>query len=438
MASTRLQSAPKRATAPQALSMKLLSSALLVALAGLSAPVLAIDDDPGTALLRTSFASPGARAAGMGGAFIGLADDSSAAFLNPAGILLLSQKEITLEMRHRDPDALGLGTIAGPAVRSTADTDTDVSYASFAMPIPDKKIGFGVFYGKLSGSEFGTTFSDDVEVIPEFIVGAGSTRVALEDSYFGVSGALELTQGLRIGVSAYQVTRELRSSSVYSVGLDEDDEEAFFVYDGRTDDSDIGFNIGAHWTVNDAWSVGVAHRSATEFGAEYRFNFLNATSFPTSAPFGEAGTNVIPSATTLGVGWRATERVVLALDVARVRHSQIVDDAERAETIGTFLLTEPGDLAADDSTDIRFGAEFLIPKESGSWFLRAGLAREGSSSIRTTNSALPEVRPFFSGRDDETHATLGVGYAGEKFGIDAAFDRSDSNSEFVASLVIML
>ena len=44
--------------------------------------------------LQLSFSDPGARSAGLGGAFVALADDATAAFANPAGLgdgLLLRQ-----------------------------------------------------------------------------------------------------------------------------------------------------------------------------------------------------------------------------------------------------------------------------------------------------------------------------------------------------------
>ena len=46
--------------------------------------------------------NPGARANGMGGAFIGLADDATAAYTNPAGLTVLTQPEISAEYKYGD------------------------------------------------------------------------------------------------------------------------------------------------------------------------------------------------------------------------------------------------------------------------------------------------------------------------------------------------
>src|SRR5260370_34870099 len=50
--------------------------------------------------LQFNFGNPGARSLGMGGAFLGLADDASAAEANPAGLTILRKPEITIEGRN--------------------------------------------------------------------------------------------------------------------------------------------------------------------------------------------------------------------------------------------------------------------------------------------------------------------------------------------------
>ncbi len=44
--------------------------------------------------LQFSFSDPGARSMGLGGAFVALADDATAAFANPAGLVQLLRPEV--------------------------------------------------------------------------------------------------------------------------------------------------------------------------------------------------------------------------------------------------------------------------------------------------------------------------------------------------------
>ena len=75
-------------------------SVVMVFLAVLSAPgsVFAQAELPPT--FEFSFSNPGARSIGFGGAFAALADDATAAFANPAGLVQLVDPEVSIEGRY--------------------------------------------------------------------------------------------------------------------------------------------------------------------------------------------------------------------------------------------------------------------------------------------------------------------------------------------------
>src|SRR5678815_1518159 len=77
-----------------------LSIAICIGLAGLSQNVSAVTDSDVNSVIPFNLANPGARSLGMGGAFLGLSDDSTAAYTNPAGLTQLSETEISIEGRH--------------------------------------------------------------------------------------------------------------------------------------------------------------------------------------------------------------------------------------------------------------------------------------------------------------------------------------------------
>ncbi len=57
------------------------------------------DQPVGPPSLEISFSNPGARSLGFGGAFVALADDATAAFANPAGLVQLLEPEVSIEGR---------------------------------------------------------------------------------------------------------------------------------------------------------------------------------------------------------------------------------------------------------------------------------------------------------------------------------------------------
>ena len=65
--------------------------------------------------VQFDFLNPSARSLALGGAFVGLADDATAALVNPAGLIGLTRKEISIEGRFAQDDSAVSGR--GPSVR---------------------------------------------------------------------------------------------------------------------------------------------------------------------------------------------------------------------------------------------------------------------------------------------------------------------------------
>src|SRR5213075_3395616 len=74
---------------------------LFILIALITVPAVAQNTDiESVSGLQFNFGNPGARSLGMGGAFLGLADDASAAEANPAGLTILRKPEVSIEVRN--------------------------------------------------------------------------------------------------------------------------------------------------------------------------------------------------------------------------------------------------------------------------------------------------------------------------------------------------
>ncbi|MCJ7755499.1 MAG: hypothetical protein MUP13_13120, partial [Thermoanaerobaculales bacterium] len=71
---------------------------VMIVVAALPATSAIAQETPST--FEFSFSNPGARSLGLGGAFAALADDATAAFANPAGLVQLVSIEVSAELRH--------------------------------------------------------------------------------------------------------------------------------------------------------------------------------------------------------------------------------------------------------------------------------------------------------------------------------------------------
>ena len=98
--------------------------------------------------IEFDFSNPGARSVGLGGAFAGLADDATAAFANPAGLVQLLRPEVSVEGRHwsystpyteggryeGQPTDLGLDTTPGLRTGRSTEDVSGLSFLSFVYP----------------------------------------------------------------------------------------------------------------------------------------------------------------------------------------------------------------------------------------------------------------------------------------------------------------
>jgi long-subunit fatty acid transport protein len=134
----------------------------------------------------------GARATGMGGAFVAIANDASAMYWNPAGIARLSQSEAIFS-------------------HSAWIADISFNYAGVVMPVSDFGT-FGVNFTSLSMTDMERTTEDQPDGTGEFF-SAGSFAV-------GVAYAKNLTEWFSIGANVKYVNEHIWDTSATAIAVD--------------------------------------------------------------------------------------------------------------------------------------------------------------------------------------------------------------------------
>jgi long-subunit fatty acid transport protein len=392
-----------------------------------AAPTFAITSDEVNAGIQFNFANPGARAMGMGGAFLGLADDATAAYTNPAGLTILTTSEVALEYRHTDyttPFSSGGSFRTNPfdpgnLGRDEADSNDDaLSFLSYTYAGD----GWAVALYRHQPLGFNLSYTQDpIEVQDGAGVAVGSlpsksTRLDTELVNYGLSGAYRFSDSFSIGLGVVYSDWELESDTVRT-GRN--------IQLQRGDDTDVTYSIGALWRLNDRWSIGGAYRRGGSF--DYRAGNFNAAGEPLIVV--DTGFDV-PHVFGMGVSWRPSDNLALSLDVNRVEYSRLTDDYDDIFNSATVLKS-------DDGTEIRFGGEYVFTQFANPFSLRAGVWREPEHALYATGPAGdPEVdidRALFRPGDDEMHFSLGFGWAFQSFQLDFAGDWSDQVDTYSAS-----
>ena len=367
---------------------------------------------------------------GMGGAFLGLSDDATAAYTNPAGLTILGSSEVAVEYRHTDfttPFSSGGSFRTAPfdpsgLGRDEAESNNDsVSFLSYThagdgwalAAYRHQPLAFDLAYVQAAigvNNSAGTSIGS----LP-----TKQTRLDTELVNYGISGAYRFSDSFSLGIGVVYSQWELESDTV-RVGRN--------IQLQRGDDTDVTFNVGALWKLSDRWSLGAAYRRGGSF--EYRAGNFDAN----GNTLIELDTGFdIPHVFGLGLSYRPSDNLALALDVNRVSYSRLTDDYDDIFSSATVLKS-------DDGTEIRLGGEYVFTQFATPFSLRAGVWREPEHALYATGPANdPAVdvdRALFRPGDDEMHYSVGLGWAFPRFQFDLAGDWSDQVNTYSASGVV--
>lgn len=406
-----------------------------------------------------TFLPPGARSVGMGGAFTALADDATAAWSNPAGLLHLSRPEISIELRHQrvetpladGPGVYGVGPDGRlgqlPPYTDYESDSTGLSFLSYTHPRPAWSVG--VFRGELL--RFSVDAETDLVAGPRQFddIAPRDVRADLSIAVWGVAGAWRATPRLWLGgaltlqkldFSARQTDRRTRRR----------------LGGQRVEAHDDGpaVNLGLLWKPVEQWRFGLAWRGGARLDADYA-QICGTT--PTGArPFvcqqqgirdGEpvpslSGTTTfkVPDALTAGAAWALTDRLTASLQWDRIAYSQLTEGLRNSLTVTSDLER----YVIDDADDLHFGLEWLTPVGSDrvlAW--RAGAWLEQEHSLRYEGEVLSgsgreqlAAALFATPIGDQWHGTAGFGFTfGRRFQVDAAADLSRYRQTYQISSV---
>ena len=316
---------PRRTLAASALCLWWLSGA---------AGVRAQTNEEIGAGLQFSFSPPGARSLAMGGAFSGLADDATAAFANPAGLIWLTRSEVSVEGRHRTtttrypysgsasgtPTGVGIDTQAGLEFRDFESRVAGVSFLSYAHVFSAERPKLSRLRLAFYRHEL-ASFEAKLESQGPFIRDSGNgplieqTRnrarlaalrgeLALTIVNHGVSAAYSLTDNVWLGAGlSYYTFDHSAVTRRYATETPARNPFGAILPDGRTDvlftDADfsdanetersiqqgdsgeLAATLGLIWKPKGSvrrgerihWSLGLVYRQGPTFDIDYRFQW---------------------------------------------------------------------------------------------------------------------------------------------------------------------
>ncbi len=401
-----------------------------------------------------SFSNPGARSMGFGGAFAALADDATAAFANPAGLVQLVSPEISVEGRYWSystpyvsggriwgpPAGIGLDSTAGLRTNSSDQDLKGLSFLSFVYP--EGRWSFAFYRHLVSNYEFEGTLDglysgpwpETGSVRREF---AYQKMVDIQIVSYAVAVAYEVTETLSLGLAINYIEGDIDlTTGVY--GRIQNDvpahefyapipvvpENRFYTSSLLIADQDWALNLGVHWRPTEGWRFGAFFREGPKF-----HTVAELQAGPTYVTPGMSGQVIesdtgdvqFPNVYGLGASYRTgNDRVTISFEWDRVTYSSI--------------FSPDDELRIDDADELHLGGEYAFLTLAPVVSIRAGVWLDPDHQISYSGDNYVADAVLNRG-EDSMHYAAGLGLAFNRFQLDLAADFSELVDTLSISLI---
>lgn len=369
--------------------------------------------------LQFNFASPGARSLGIGGAFVGLADDATSAYTNPAGLVNVVTPELAGELRGWEqrnefpvrghalgpPSGRGIDTVEGIQRDVSAETGVGFSFASFVYP--SEKWSFALYRHKLADVKVSSTMEGFFYNLPGGEGGARSapsrSELRLQIVGYGAATAYRIGERLSLGLSVAR----------YKMAMDAETLRYSFTPTGPPaftnvineqsqfgNDTAVSLTGGLLWQLGERVTVGATYRQASAFALE--------VSSDKSSDVCDGDFNV-PDIAGVGVSFRLPGAVRMTADYNRVGYSRLTRHFV-AFNEKNVCVEQPRavDYTVNDVGEVHLGMAKVLYTRGRSLILSMGWWNDPAHTLEFADASSAQRVLFDRGRSDN-HYSAGVG-----------------------------
>jgi long-subunit fatty acid transport protein len=367
----------------------------------------------------------GARAVGMGGAFIAIADDATAASWNPAGLIQLEKPELSIVGAYLTRRKVFSSDIH-PEINNTAKIDDkNINYFSATYPFQiNRNMVVSLNYQRLYEFKQNVNYTYDYSSLGLSL---------LEDIHFnqkgylgalGLAYAIEITPRLSLGTTVNIWTDELFWENKWEenyfdcaagdqggtpVTIETFMTEKYSKFHG------INTNLGLLWNLNHSLTLGFVIKTPFDASIHHDFSFtqtttLGSTTLPsTSSLISEDVKLRMPLSYGIGFAWRISDILSFDVDVYQTEWEDYILIDSQGNKFSPIDGQRESDSDVKDTTQVRLGGEYLFINQKRRIVvpLRAGVFYDPEPSHGN-------VKDFYG-------ATVGLGIAHKKAIFDIAY-----------------
>lgn len=378
----------------------------------------------------------GARALGMGGAFIAVADDATAASWNPGGLVQLEYPEISFvgNLFHRTEDNSFRSDREGAGIQSVSSSvsETDLNYLSAAYPFNIR--GYNMVVSVNYQNLFDFRRKWDFPLISDSH-GLLTNRVLNYEqegrlSAIGLAYAVQIRPAFSFGFTLNLWDNDLSGNKWQEkIVLRESGADRGYAFTSETRISHrylfSGFNanFGLLWEPNDNLTIGAVLKTPFKADLKHTRRFYQSLCYPESPEYDTVSSGTsdtdeelkMPVSYGIGAAWKISENFTISLDIYRTEWGDFIHtDSEGRESSSVTGKPADEDSDVDPTHQIRAGAEYLFIT--------------GKYIIPVCAGAFYDPGPSEGSPDDFFGFSIGSGIGWRRFHFDLAYQYRFGNN----------
>ena len=318
----------------------------------------------------------GARALGMGGAFIAVADDATAASWNPGGLIQLERPEVSIvgSFLHRSED-LSLGMHPeGSGLQKISEID--INYLSVAYPFNLWGLNMIVslnhqnLYDLTREWRFPLHSEDAIQILDETV----DSRQKGSLSALGLAYCIQATRRLSFGVT-FNIWKNILGENQWENELIQQASGTSlgnpFFFDWHSNEKysfkGYNFNLGMLLILNNNLTLGAVFKTPFTADLEYEYAYRYYVTYEGTTTFYpyslyEDRKLRMPMSYGIGFAYRFSDEFTASLDIYRTEWGDFELRDPRGNKTSPITGKSINESGIDATHQIRLGAEYLIIK----------------------------------------------------------------------------
>jgi len=368
----------------------------------------------------------GARAIGMGGTFIAISDDATAASWNPAGLIQLEKSEFSIVGSYNTNTEDNSFSVSSDASGQQSTYDWNINYLSFTHPLIllNRNMVLSLNYQHLYNFSrewnFPFTFNSSTFTNPSQVHVKNSGCLSAVGLAWSIQATPDLSFGLTFniwdkwpGKSSWEEIHQ-----EHGVGIHTPTSEEFVrSYYSKDQYSFRGFNanFGVLWDISKTLKLGVVIKTPFKADISHKGKFSSSMIFPNfpdanysiSDEYASDDEMKMPLSWGIGISNRLSKQLIIAFDIYRTEwQSFMYKDSQGIERSPISGMTI-GKSDINATHQLRMGFEYRLNQQKYIIPIRGGIFYDPA--------------PAEGNPDDYYGISVGSGFNTKRFSLDVAY-----------------